>query len=51
MASVIALIALDAEIRRHWVEALIGSHELTLSGVDSDNVTNRQAAFTDQVLT
>jgi len=50
VASVVTLVALNTEVRSHRVETLIGSHELALSRVDSDDVADRESTFADQIL-
>jgi hypothetical protein len=51
VAAVVALVALDAEVRRHRVEALVGAHELALARVDGHELApTDEPALPDQLL-
>ncbi len=50
VAAVVALVALDAEIRRHRVETLVRRQQLALPRIDGHQVAHGEATFAHQLL-
>ena len=45
VATVIALITLNAEVRRHGIKALVWGQQFTLTRINGADIANREATF------